>query len=39
MAQGQGVAARRAETAAELEEALKWSFAADFPSLVEAVVD
>jgi benzoylformate decarboxylase len=39
LAQAQGVAARRAETAAELDEALAWSFAADVPSLVEAVVD
>ncbi len=39
LAQGQGIAARRAETAEELDEALSWSFAADFPSLVEAVVD
>ncbi len=39
LAQAQGVAARRAETAAALDEALAWSFAADVPTLVEAVVD
>ena len=39
LAQAQGVAARRADTAEALDEALKWSFAADVPSLVEAVVD
>ena len=39
LAEAQGVTARRADTAAGLDEALKWSFAADFPSLVEAVVD
>jgi benzoylformate decarboxylase len=39
LAAAQGVAARRAETADALDEALRWSFAADFPSLVEAVVD
>ncbi|KPF80813.1 thiamine pyrophosphate-dependent enzyme [Novosphingobium sp. AAP93] len=39
LAEAQGVAARRTDTAAALDEALKWSFAADVPSLVEAVVD
>jgi benzoylformate decarboxylase len=39
LAQAQGVAARRADTAAALDEALAWSFAADVPTLVEAVVD
>ncbi|MBY0393546.1 MAG: benzoylformate decarboxylase, partial [Novosphingobium sp.] len=39
LAEAQGVAARRADTAAALDDALRWSFAADVPSLVEAVVD
>ncbi|MBX9884300.1 MAG: benzoylformate decarboxylase [Novosphingobium sp.] len=39
LAQAQGVAARRAETADALDAALQWSFAANVPSLVEAVVD
>lgn len=39
LAEAQGVAARRADTPAGLDEALKWSFAANVPSLVEAFVD
>ncbi len=39
IANGQGVAARRAEGKAALAEALAWSFAADGPTLVEVVVD
>ncbi|MCY1673107.1 benzoylformate decarboxylase [Novosphingobium sp. SL115] len=38
LAQGHGVAARRATDATSLNEALRWSFAADGPTLVEAVV-
>ncbi|MDP3548847.1 MAG: benzoylformate decarboxylase [Novosphingobium sp.] len=38
LAQGHGVVSRRAEDAATLDAALQWSFAADGPTLVEAVV-
>ncbi len=38
LAGGHGVAAWRATDAASLDEALRWSFAADGPTLVEAVV-
>lgn len=38
LAQGHGMAARRATDAASLDEALRWSFAANGPTLVEAVV-
>jgi benzoylformate decarboxylase len=38
IAQGHGVAARRAETPAELDAALAWSFAEAGPTLVEIVV-
>lgn len=38
LAQGHGVAARRAEDAAALDAALQWSFGADGPTLVEAVI-
>lgn len=38
LAGGHGVAARRATDAASLDAALRWSFAADGPTLVEAVV-
>jgi benzoylformate decarboxylase len=39
LATGHGMAARRAETAEELDAALIWSFAAQVPTLVEIVVD
>lgn len=38
LAQGHGLVARRATDAASLDEALRWSFAASGPTLVEAVV-
>jgi benzoylformate decarboxylase len=38
LATGQGVAARRAQAKAALEEALAWSFSANGPTLVEVVV-
>lgn len=38
LAEGHGIAARRADDAASLEAALRWSLAAAGPSLVEAVV-
>lgn len=38
LAEGHGLAARRATDAASLDEALRWSFAANGPTLVEAVV-
>ena len=38
LAQGHGLTARRATDAASLDEALRWSFAATGPTLVEAVV-
>lgn len=38
LAEGHGIVARRAEDAASLDEALRWSLAADVPTLVEAVV-
>jgi len=38
IAQGHGVAARRAETPAELDAALAWSFGEGGPTLVEVVV-
>jgi benzoylformate decarboxylase len=39
LATGHGMAARRAETAEELDAALIWSFAAQVATLVEIVVD
>jgi benzoylformate decarboxylase len=39
LAAGFGCAARRVETAAELETALRWSFAATGPTLVDVAVD
>ena len=38
LAEGHGVAARRAEDAASLEAALRWSLSAEGPTLVEALV-
>lgn len=38
LAEGHGIVARRAEDAASLDEAPRWSLAADVPTLVEAVV-
>lgn len=38
LAEGHGVAARRASDAASLDEALRWSFAASEPTLVEVEV-
>lgn len=38
LAQGHGVASRRADDAAALDAALQWSFTAQGPTLVEAVV-
>lgn len=38
LAQGHGVAARRAATSAELDEALQWSFTCPSPTLVEIMV-
>lgn len=38
LAQGHGIAARRAATSDELEEVLRWSFASAHPTLVEMMV-
>lgn len=38
LAEGHGLTARRADDAASLDDALRWSFAATGPTLVEAVV-
>ncbi len=38
LAEGHGLAARRATDAVSLDEALRWSFSANAPTLVEAVV-
>lgn len=38
LAEGHGLTARRAHDAASLDQALRWSFAATGPTLVEAVV-
>jgi benzoylformate decarboxylase len=38
LAEGHGVMARRANNAASLDEALRWSFAATGPTLVEVEV-
>jgi benzoylformate decarboxylase len=38
LAEGHGVAAQRADDSHSLEEALRWSFSAGYPTLVEAVV-